>query len=54
MTAPAPVRDSVLDALGFAIRVVAKPAYWWAPTLLMAVTFLPILAMPGGLGAPFG
>lgn len=54
MTPPAPVRDSVLDALGFAIRVVAKPAYWWAPTLLMAITLLPILALPASLGAPFG
>ncbi len=54
MTPPAPVRDSVLDALGFAIRVVAKPSYWWAPTLLMAVSFIPILALPASPGAPYG
>lgn len=54
MTAPAPVRDSVLDALGFAIRVVAKPGYWWAPTLLMTITVLPILALPASPAMPFG
>jgi hypothetical protein len=58
MTAAGPVRDSVLDALGYAIRVIAKPSYWWAPALLTTISVLPLLALsplPGMTSAgPFG
>lgn len=56
VTAAGPVRDSVLDALGYAIRVLTKPGYWWAPTLLTAIGVLPILALPGlpGMGGAGG
>ena len=64
MTAAGPVRDSVLNALGYAIRVLTKPAYWWAPALLTAISVVPIFlllaGMPGMSGAggfgtsPFG
>jgi hypothetical protein len=52
MTAAGPVRDSVLNALGYAIRVVTKPGYWWAPALLTAIGVLPLLALPGTPGLP--
>jgi hypothetical protein len=52
MTAAGPVRDSVLNALGYAIRVAAKPGYWWAPALLTTISVLPILALPGMPGMP--
>jgi hypothetical protein len=55
MTAAGPVRDSVLNALGYAIRVLKKPAYWWAPALLTAISVVPIFlllaGMPGMSGA---
>jgi hypothetical protein len=49
MTAAGPVRDSVLNALGYAIRVLTKPAYWWAPALLTAVNVLPVLLLLAGM-----
>jgi hypothetical protein len=52
MTAAGPVRDSVLDALGYAIRVLTKPGYWWAPALLTTISVLPLLALPGMPGMP--
>jgi hypothetical protein len=52
MTAAGPVRDSVLNTLGYAIGVLAKPAYWWAPTLVATITVLPLLALPGMPGMP--
>src|SRR5918995_445978 len=50
-TAP-PSRDSVLDALGYAIRVLAKPGFLWAPILLYVIMSLPLLSMPGMTGTP--
>ena len=52
MTAAGPVRDSVLNALGYAIGVLTKPRYWWAPTLITTITVLPLLALPGMPGMP--
>ena len=37
MTAAPPPRDSVLDALGYAFRVLGKPAFLWAPILLYVI-----------------
>ena len=54
MTAAGPVRDSVLDALGYAIRVIAKPSYWWAPALLTAIGLLPVFALGPMPGTPGG
>ena len=47
MTAAPPPRDSVLDALGYAFRVLGKPAFLWAPILLYVIVALPLLALPG-------
>jgi hypothetical protein len=52
MTAAGPVRDSVLNALGYAIGVLTKPRFWWAPTLISTITVLPLLALPGMPGFP--
>lgn len=52
MTAAPPPRDSVLDALGYAFRVVGKPGFVWAPILLYGIVGLPLLAMPGMNGIP--
>jgi hypothetical protein len=52
MTAAGPVRDSVLNTLGYAIGVLTKPRYWWAPTLISTITVLPLLALPGMPGFP--
>jgi hypothetical protein len=46
MTAARPVRDSALDALGFASRVLIRPSYWWAPTLLLMLAVIPVLVLP--------
>jgi hypothetical protein len=53
MTAAPPQRDSVLDALGYAFRVLGKPAFLWPPALLYAILMLPVIplmAMPGMSG----
>ncbi len=53
MPAAPPAHDSVLDALGYAVRVVARPGFLWAPVLLYLILMLPLLplyVMPG-LGA---
>ena len=47
MTAAPPPRDSVLDALGYAIRVLTKPDFLWAPFILYVILLLPLLATPG-------
>ena len=52
MTAAPPPRDSVLDALGYAFRVLGKPGFLWAPILLYGIVALPLLAMPGLNGTP--
>ena len=52
MTAAGPVRDSVLNALGYAIGVLTKPRYWWAPTLIATIAVMPLLALPGMPGFP--
>lgn len=55
MTAAGPVHDSALDALGYAVRVLTRPAFLWAPILLSIVTMLPYLALPvvaGPRGVP--
>lgn len=52
MTAAPPPRDSVLDALGYAIRVFTKPEFLWAPFVLYVILLLPLLATPGLTGAP--
>jgi len=52
VTAAGPVRDSVLNALGYAIGVLVKPGYWWAPAVLTTISVLPILALPGMPGMP--
>jgi hypothetical protein len=52
MTTAPPQRDSVLDALGYAFRVLGKPGYLWAPILLYVIVSLPLLAMPGMNGIP--
>ena len=41
MTAAPPPRDSVLDALGYAARVLGKPGFLWAPVLLYVVLTIP-------------
>lgn len=52
MTAAPPPRDSVLDALGYAIRVLTKPEFLWAPFILYVLVLLPLLATPGLEAAP--
>lgn len=55
MTVAPPPHDSVLDALGYAFRVVGKPGFLWAPALLYAllmIPLVPLMAMPGMSGAP--
>jgi hypothetical protein len=52
MTAAPPPRDSVLDALGYAVRVLTKPDFLWAPVVLYVVLLLPLLATPGITGTP--
>ena len=47
MTAAPPPRDSVLDALGYGIRVLTKPEFLWAPFILYVILLLPLLATPG-------
>ncbi len=50
MLAAPPAHDSVLDALGYAVRVVARPGFLWAPVLLYLILMLPLLplyVMPG-------
>ncbi len=47
MTVAPPPRDSVLDALGYAFRVMGKPGFLWAPILLYVIVALPLLALPG-------
>jgi hypothetical protein len=44
-TAAPPPRDSVLDALGYAVRVLAKPGFLWAPILLYLILMLPLLPL---------
>jgi MFS family permease len=52
MTTAPPQRDSVLDALGYAARVLGKPGFLWAPILLYVIVALPLLALPGMNGRP--
>jgi hypothetical protein len=52
MTAAPPPRDSVLDALGYAIRVLTKLEFLWAPFVLYVILLLPLLATPGLTGPP--
>lgn len=52
MTGAPPPRDSVLDALGYAIRVFTKLEFLWAPFILYVILLLPLLATPGLAGAP--
>lgn len=52
MTAAPPPRDSVLDALGYAFRILGKPQFLWAPYVLYVILLLPLLATPGLTGAP--
>jgi hypothetical protein len=54
-TAAPPPRDSVLDALGYAVRVLGKPGFLWAPILLYLILMLPLLplyTLPWMTGAP--
>jgi hypothetical protein len=44
---PAPVHDSILEALGIAFRVLGKAGFLWAPILLTALQTLPLAFMPG-------
>lgn len=52
MTAAPPPRDSVLDALGYAVRVLTKPDFLWAPAVLYVILLLPLLATPVMTGTP--
>jgi hypothetical protein len=52
MTAAPPPRDSALDALGFAIGVLRKPGFLWAPIAFTVIFMLPLLWLPG-FGAPY-
>src|SRR5687768_2435294 len=52
MTAAPPPHDSVLDALGYAVRVLLKPGFLWAPAVLYVILLLPLLATPGMTGTP--
>jgi len=52
MTAAPPPRDSVLDALGYGIRVLGKPQFLWAPFVLYVILLLPLLATPGMTSYP--
>ena len=52
MTAAPPPRDSVLDALGYAVRVLGKPGFLWAPAVLYVILLLPLLATPAILESP--
>lgn len=52
MTAAPPPRDSVLGALGYAFRILAKPGFLWAPILLYVVLGLPLLGLTGISGTP--
>ncbi len=52
MTAAPPPRDSVLDALGYAIRIVGKPEFLWAPFLFYVILLLPLLGLPSMTSAP--
>lgn len=45
MAAGPPPRDSVLDALGFAIRVLGKPGFLWAPILLYLIFAIPLIPL---------
>lgn len=47
MTAAPPLRDSVLDTLGYAAGILAKPGFLWAPILLTAIMATPLAFMPG-------
>ncbi len=47
MTAAPPPRDSVLDTLGYAAGILAKPGFLWAPMVLTAITVIPLAFMPG-------
>ena len=47
MTAAPPPRDSVLDTLGYAAGILAKPGFLWAPIVLTAITVIPLVFMPG-------
>ena len=52
MTAAPPPHDSVLDALGYAVRVLGKPGFLWAPVVLYVLLLLPLLATPGIIESP--
>ena len=47
MTAAPPLRDSVLDALGYASGVLTKPGFLWAPIVLTTILVLPLAFLPG-------
>jgi hypothetical protein len=49
MTAAPPPRDSALDALGFAVGVLRKPGFLWAPIAFTVLFTLPLL----GIGTPY-
>ena len=52
MTAAPPPRDSVLDALGYAVRVLTRPDFLWAPAVIYVILLLPLLATPAITGTP--
>ena len=51
MTTAPPSRDSVLDALGYAFRVLGKPGFLWGPLLLYLILMLPLIPL-GLLASP--
>jgi hypothetical protein len=46
MTTAGPVRDSVLQAIGYAARVLTMPRFWLVPLVLSAISAAPLLLMP--------
>jgi hypothetical protein len=46
MAVAPPRHDSVIDALGYAVRVLGKPEFLWAPFILYVILLLPLLAFP--------
>lgn len=45
MTAAPPPRDSVLEGLGYAFRVLGKPGFLWAPVLLYLILMIPLIPL---------
>lgn len=52
MTAAPPPRDSVLDALGYAVRVLIRPQFLWAPAVIYVILLLPLLTTPAMVVKP--